>query len=267
VTDASVPVERVGRAALAKVVQASIPKSVAPDGLPKTVARLSRWRSGRFARATGQRCDGSHVESEPRRGRLTEALAQDRNQDIADALRLLLLTGARRNEVLHARWEQFDLKAGIWSKPHGMTKQQREHVVPLSAPARQLLHRLYEQQSSHMPWVFPGRDNAKPRRDMNYAWKRICKRAGIHGLRIHDLRHSYASHLVNAGFGLPVISQLLGIRKFRPRADMRISMTTCSGRRRSASAPSSSASRPRRSSRSKADSEPATDARPALEAG
>jgi integrase len=141
--------------------------------------------------------------------RLTKALAEDRNQEIADVLRLLLLTGARRNEVLEARWEQFDLKAGIWNKPHSATKQAREHSVPLSAPARELLHRRYEQQRSDMPWVFPGRGD-KPRRDMSYTWKRICKRAGIYGLRIHDLRHSYASHLVNAGFSLPVIGQLLG---------------------------------------------------------
>src|SRR5262245_58004716 len=142
--------------------------------------------------------------------RFTAALAAERNQDVADAIRLLLLTGGRRNEVLYARWEQFDLKAGTWSKPHSKVKQDRDHMIPLSAPALQLLHRRYEQQGADVPWVFPGRDDGKPRHDMRYVFDRVCKTAGIHGLRTHDLRHSYASHLVSAGFGLPVISQLLG---------------------------------------------------------
>lgn len=181
-------------AVTAKMFALAVKWKLRPDNPAKGVARNREHQRRRYLRPDEL-------------VRLTKALAEERNQDIADALRLLLLTGARRNEVLHARWEQFDLEVGIWSKPHSITKQQREHVIPLSAPARELLHRLSEQQ--RMPWVFPGR-GGRPRRDMNYTWKRICERAGIHGLRIHDLRHSYASHLVNAGFSLPVIGQLLG---------------------------------------------------------
>src|SRR5262249_8690585 len=65
-------------------------------------------------------------------------------------------------------------------------------------------------QRNGSPWVFPGRDGGKPREDLKYAWARICKAAGIANLRIHDLRHSYASFLVSAGFSLPVIGALLG---------------------------------------------------------
>ena len=141
--------------------------------------------------------------------RLTKALAEDRNQEIADVLRLLLLTGARRNEVLHATWNQFDLTAGEWHKPHSMTKQGREHIVPLSAPARSLLAARLNKRHDDSPWLFPGRKD-RPRKDTRHVWARVLKRAGIHGLRVHDLRHCYASHLVNAGFSLPVIGQLLG---------------------------------------------------------
>ena len=119
------------------------------------------------------------------------------------------MTGAREGEALSATWNQFDLTDGIWTKPHTATKQRREHVVPLSAPARQLLDRLQAQRNGS-PWVFPGRDGGKPREDLKYAWARICKAAGIANLRIHDLRHSYASFLVSAGFSLPVIGALLG---------------------------------------------------------
>ena len=68
--------------------------------------------------------------------RLTEALAAHPNQAAANAILLLLLTGARRPQALAATWHQFDLEAGIWGKPSSHTKQNKEHRVPLSAPAR-----------------------------------------------------------------------------------------------------------------------------------
>jgi integrase len=141
--------------------------------------------------------------------RLTTALAKEPNQRVADVFRLLLLTGARKGEVLSATWDQFDLAAGKWTKPPTSTKQRREHIVPLSAPARQLLDRLHGHRDGS-PWLFPGRDGGKPREDLKYAWQRICDAAGITGLRVHDLRHSHASFLVSAGFSLPTIGALLG---------------------------------------------------------
>ena len=71
--------------------------------------------------------------------RLTKVLAEYHNREAADALRLILLTGARKTEVLSATWDQFDLAAGAWTKPGAATKQKIEHHVPLSVPARQLL--------------------------------------------------------------------------------------------------------------------------------
>lgn len=140
--------------------------------------------------------------------RLTKALAEDPNQQAADVFRLLLLTGARKGEALSATWDQFDIGGGTWTKPHSATKQAQEHQIPLSAPARELLARLRE-RSGGSRWVFPGR-KGQPRNDTKYAWARICMAACITGLRIHDLRHSYASFLVGAGFSLPVIGGLLG---------------------------------------------------------
>lgn len=139
---------------------------------------------------------------------LTKALAEDRDQQAADAFRLLLLTGARRAEVLNATWDQFN-EPGLWIKPHTATKQRAEHRTPLAAPTQELLARLRQQDGASSPWVFPGR-RGRPRQDLKFAWKRICKVAGITGLRIHDLRHSFASHLVSAGFSLPTIGALLG---------------------------------------------------------
>jgi integrase len=141
-------------------------------------------------------------------GRLMAALAKHPSQAVADAIRLLLLTGARCGEALNATWDQFDLAAGVWSKPPHSTKQKEHHQVPLAAPARELLSRLRKQADG--PFVFPSRDGKQARQNLAHGWRLICKAANITGLRIHDLRHSFASSLVGAGFSLPVIGALLG---------------------------------------------------------
>jgi integrase len=140
--------------------------------------------------------------------RLTTALDVHPDQQAADIFRLLLFTGARRHEVLSAKWEQFDLKEGMWTKPATSTKQNAEHRIPLSAPARQLLARLHNDHDQL--WLFPGRGGQQPRINIDRSWSLLCKAARITGLHIHDLRHSYASTLVGAGFSLPVIGALLG---------------------------------------------------------
>jgi integrase len=140
-------------------------------------------------------------------GRLFKALAEYPDEQAANIFRLLLLTGARRGEVLSAKWEQFEKKPGWWVKPPTSTKQKREHEIPLSAPARQLLASLPKLNDD---WVFPGRGGRCHRINLDRSWGMICKAAGITDLRIHDLRHSYASTLVSAGVSLPVIGDLLG---------------------------------------------------------
>jgi integrase len=80
--------------------------------------------------------------------------------------------------------------------------------VPLSAPAKQLLADLHKRANSD--WVFPADSASGHRVAVNKVWPQICKNARINGLRVHDLRHSYASQLASAGFSLPVIGALLG---------------------------------------------------------
>jgi integrase len=101
--------------------------------------------------------------------RLTEALADYPNQGAANAIRLLLLTGSRRGEVLAAEWSQFDLEAGVWTKPSSHTKQKKEHRIPLSAPVRQLLaemrgaadRRAAETNRQPSPFLFPAERRAR----------------------------------------------------------------------------------------------------------
>jgi integrase len=146
--------------------------------------------------------------------RLLTALAEYHDQRTAAIFRLLLLTGARRGEVLSMRWEDVDVGRGVWTKPHGRTKQGERHVVPLSAAARTVLAELATETPDLNGFVFPaGRGATGPMRTVEKPWKSLCQAAGITNLRTHDLRHSYASQLASAGIGLHVIGRLLGHRK------------------------------------------------------
>jgi len=101
------------------------------------------------------------------------------------------------------------------SKPSSHTKQKREHRVPLSAPARQLLAEIKAAadrgaKGKPSPYVFPARGVDGPMTEIKTSWAGLCKAARLDGVRLHDLRHTYASVLASAGLSLPVIGALLG---------------------------------------------------------
>ncbi len=141
-------------------------------------------------------------------GALTKALTNHPNQQIANAIRLLVLTGARKGEVLGATWDQFDLAEGVWVKPSAHTKQKRIHKVPLNAPALELLTKMRSADDGE--FVFPGGQGNDHLAEIKGVWKVVCEEAGITGCRVHDLRHTYASILASSGLSLLVIGQLLG---------------------------------------------------------
>lgn len=143
-------------------------------------------------------------------GRLATALAGLRNQQAANAIRLLLLTGARRMEVLAATWTQFDLDAGTWTKPSSHTKTKRMHHVPLSRPAVQLLTAMKEAAGRRSSYLFPSPRGDGHLGDIKKSWQAVCQAAGIADAHVHDLRHSYASALASGGESLPTIGALLG---------------------------------------------------------
>jgi integrase len=119
------------------------------------------------------------------------------------AIRLLLFTGMRRGEVLNLRWDDVNLDAGVIDLPDSKTGRK---LVTLNAPARQVLAALPRKRE----YVFPGRAAGKPLVGIGHVWERIRKRAGLEGVRLHDLRHSYASTAAGLGASLPVIGALLG---------------------------------------------------------
>ncbi len=174
---------------------------------------------------------------------LAQALNEHSEPMSANAIKLLMLTGARRGEVLGATWEMFDLENGVWTKPSAHTKQRKLHRVPLSDPAVQLLTEMKTAARAKAeaegrppsPYVFPG-PTGKPLTEIKRSWASVCRKAGLGeevpvldakgkpvldrkgnpktrfqpNVRIHDLRHSFASILVSAGASLPLIGQMLG---------------------------------------------------------
>jgi integrase len=142
--------------------------------------------------------------------RLSAALAELRDQGAANAVRLLLLTGARRGEALAAKWVDFDLQAKVWTKPGATTKQKTLHRIPLSEAACRLLAEMREQAGDDATWLFPATRIGDHRTEIRDAWEVLRKAANIPDVRTHDLRHTYASVLASAGLSLPVIGALLG---------------------------------------------------------
>ncbi len=142
--------------------------------------------------------------------RLFAVLEPHPNQRAANIVRLLILTGARKGEVMGATWDQFDLERGVWTKPAHTTKQRRTEHIPLSRQAVALLSDLHARAQDGDRFVFPGDAPGKPIMDIKKFWHEVSKAAAIPGVRIHDLRHTFASHLVSSGVSLPIVGRLLG---------------------------------------------------------
>ena len=163
--------------------------------------------------------------------RLMAAVDAHPNQQSADAIRLLALTGARRAEVLSATWGQFDLEDGTWNKPASSTKDARPHQIPLSGDAIALLRRMRGEAEQVVETFNSARQLGQPKHEISAflfpvqrkarkgaphlttiksAWAAICRKAEITDLHLHDLRHGFASALVSKGRSLEVIGALLG---------------------------------------------------------
>jgi integrase len=131
----------------------------------------------------------------------------------ANCIRLILLTGCRPGEAMLATWEQFDAQPGFWIKPAATTKQRREHRLPLSAPALQLLADLRARRRGEIEpgdYVFPGQRAGQPLQQLRTCWEAVCNHAGLRDARIYDLRHTFAALGAGGGLGLPIIGRLLG---------------------------------------------------------
>ena len=131
----------------------------------------------------------------------------------AAAIRLLVLTGCRRNEILGLRWDDLNFATGEMRLRDSKTGARMVPLPPKSAEVFAGLSRTPDN-----PWVFPGRKKGTRLVNLNDSWDRVRKRAGLDSVRLHDLRHSYASRALALGESLPMIGDLLGHRKVNTTA-------------------------------------------------
>lgn len=168
-----------------------------PIGHPNPAAKILRFpEQGRERFLSGEEL-----------GRLGDALrmAETKYPYPVAAIRVLLMTGARVNEILHARWDWLDVERGLLNLPTSKTGRKS---IFLPGPALAILAGLPRLQGN--PFIFPGHVSGQPRGKLWAPWTRIRQAAGLDGLRLHDLRHSHASVGASAGLSLPIIGRLLG---------------------------------------------------------
>lgn len=138
--------------------------------------------------------------------RLLDEVNQSANTKLKYIIPMLLLTGARKREVLDAKWRDVDLERSFWRIP--ITKSGRERHVPLSAATLDLLNNV--PRSRFSDYIFENPKTHKSFSSVFFSWDKARTRAGLKDVRMHDLRHSFASFLVNAGCSLYEVQKILG---------------------------------------------------------
>jgi integrase len=139
------------------------------------------------------------------------------NTMVCQVIRLLLYTGARKREVMDARWSEVDLDNAVLWVPPERSKSKRPRPIALSHAAVDLIRALPREPD--VPYLFFNPRTRKPPVSIFTAWDSIRRKLGLEDLRLHDLRHSYASFLVNAGRSLYEVQRLLGHQD--PKVTMR----------------------------------------------
>lgn len=146
-------------------------------------------------------------------GRLAEALrnAQESSPYAVAAIRLLMLTGARKREILDLKWEHVDAAGRCLRLPKRKTsKKTGNKPIYLNEPALRVLTDLANIRVQGNPFVICGHVTGAQLVNLSRIWNRICKAAKLEGVRIHDLRHVYGGVGAGLGMGLPILGKLLG---------------------------------------------------------
>lgn len=138
--------------------------------------------------------------------RLIATAAGSPNTQLKAIIQLLLLTGARKSELLHAEWRHVDVERRAWLIP--ISKTGKARYVPLSQVAIEVIERL--PRFDNCPYLVPNPETKKPFISFKRAWDTVRTEAGLADVRLHTLRHSAASLLVNAGVDLYAVSKILG---------------------------------------------------------
>ena len=150
-----------------------------------------------------------HFLSQKQTQTLLIEVRKSENEMLQWIVLFLLYTGARKREVLDAKWADIDLEQRSWRIPK--TKSGKVRHVPLSEGALEVIAKVKEMYGKHaFTFIFANEKTGLPFMNIFYSWDMARKRAGLGYVRIHDLRHSFASFLVNAGRSLYEVQEILG---------------------------------------------------------
>lgn len=209
----------------ARAAKRAAKEKIKPHAIPETAGHstANRWlaavraclsaavREGRI-KSNPAKMVKPYDEAEPRRRvltdeemrRLLDAIGEEKSAFLRCAFRLLIETGARRSEVLRARWSDFDLDGKVWTIPS--PKSGHKQVVPLTDSVVAMLRDAPRMKSS--PWLVPGPKPGQHRADLRKPWERLCKKAQLEDVTVHDLRRSFGLRVARKA-GLHVASRLL----------------------------------------------------------
>jgi len=156
-----------------------------------------------------QECQIANYLDEKQSQRLLSVLRSDSNRMVCNIILYLLSTGARLNEALRARWEHVDIEHRVWHVPATNSKSGKIRAIPLNDSAIDVLNQVGTKDKSE--WVFPSRRNSGlPFTSIQRVWSRLRKAADLEHVRCHDLRHTAASYMAQAGISLYTIQGVLG---------------------------------------------------------
>ncbi len=160
--------------------------------------------------------------------KIMNALETEKCQLNVNIIKLILLTGSRKSEVFSARWKDFDFENGVWVKPASLTKQKKSSHIPLNINAIKIIEEMKtnilseakaletkEEIVSNEDYLFYNPKTKTHVKDIKRFWQKVRNKAGLKDAHVHDLRHTFASVLVNNGVGLEVIGKLIGHSSIR----------------------------------------------------
>ena len=149
-----------------------------------------------------------HYMDDVELNRLLTVLHTDENRSVCQIALFLLSTGFRLNEALSAKWGDVDMSKGVFTIRATNAKSKKLRGVPLNESAIEILNQLDTQ--GKFEYLFINRLTGMPYRNIHKVWHRLREKAGLKHLRLHDLRHQYASFLVNSGRTLYEVQQIFG---------------------------------------------------------
>jgi integrase len=226
-TFGTTPLDEITKVSITKMIQEKVSAGYKPGTVNRILANLKtvlskavEWEIGGLEKNAAKQVkalkDPPHLDrflSPEEAERLITAIQGSESAMLKYIIPFLLLTGARKREALDAQWKFIDFDQGIWTIP--VTKSGRPRHVPLSPQAIEFLKTIKKSHkvlgiSGQSPWIFPNPKSGKPYVTIFHSWDRCRRDADLADVRIHDLRHSFASALVNRGMTLYDVKEVLG---------------------------------------------------------